>query len=360
MAANVTVVGGGYGGIAVAKALDEVADVVLVEPGDTFVYNVAALRGVVDPAWADRMFLPYSRLLARGRVLHDRAVWVETGSVTLGSGELIAADYIVLATGSTYPFPAKVDVDDSVSAKAKIRATHEALADAESVLLLGAGPVGLEFAGEIKAAWPEKNVAIVDPVDDILAGDFPDEFRAELRRQLDALGVRLVLGTSLREQPPSDAGVLKTFTAITRSGKQIPTDIWFRCFGVVPTTGYLAADLAVARQATWHLEVTADLRLLGQQRVFAVGDITAIPEAKSAKAAGQHAEVVAANIRAMIGGSLELTTYEPNPPGISLPLGPAGGASYAPGTGVLDAATTARLKGTDLKISSFVQLLGLD
>jgi 2-polyprenyl-6-methoxyphenol hydroxylase-like FAD-dependent oxidoreductase len=43
----VAVIGGGYGGFAVAKGLDEFADVTLVEPRDAFVHNVAALRALV-------------------------------------------------------------------------------------------------------------------------------------------------------------------------------------------------------------------------------------------------------------------------------------------------------------------------
>ena len=66
MTATVAVVGGGYGGIAVAKALDEIADVRLIEPRETFVHNVAALRAVTDPDWIGRLFLPYS-LAARPR-----------------------------------------------------------------------------------------------------------------------------------------------------------------------------------------------------------------------------------------------------------------------------------------------------
>ena len=42
--ATVVVVGGGYGGVPTAKALDEIADVVLVEPRDAFVHNVRAAR----------------------------------------------------------------------------------------------------------------------------------------------------------------------------------------------------------------------------------------------------------------------------------------------------------------------------
>ena len=56
---KVVVVGGGYGGTAVAKALDETSDVVLVEPKDAFMHNIAALRALVDPSWLPRMFLPY-------------------------------------------------------------------------------------------------------------------------------------------------------------------------------------------------------------------------------------------------------------------------------------------------------------
>lgn len=351
---------GGYGGIAVAKALDEAADVVLVEPRDSFVHNVAALRGLVDPKWTDRIFFPYGRLLERGRVVRDRAVSVDAETIVLGSGERIAADYVVLATGSAYPFPAKVDVDDSVEARATIRATHESLIEAGRVLLLGAGPAGLELAGEIKAAWPEKAVTIVDSADDIVSGGFPEEFRAELRGQLGELGIELVLGTSLREQPPSEAGEAKTFTVTTHSGQEIDADIWFRCYGVVPNSDYLAGELAPARLANGHVAVTTDLRLPGQQRVFAIGDLTALPEAKMAKAAGEHAELTAANIRTLVEGGTELATYEPAAPGISLPLGPGGGASYAAGVGVLGAEQTARLKGTHLRVDSYAKLFGLD
>ena len=57
----VVVVGGGYGGVNVAKALDDVTDVILVEPKDAFQHNVAALRALADPAWVERIFLPYGR-----------------------------------------------------------------------------------------------------------------------------------------------------------------------------------------------------------------------------------------------------------------------------------------------------------
>jgi apoptosis-inducing factor 2 len=358
LAATVAVVGGGYGGITVAKALDDIADVILIEPRDTFVHNVAALRGAVDPAWADRLFLPYDRLLARGQVRHDRAVRVSAQAVELGSGAVIAPDYIVLATGSAHAYPAKIDLEDSVAARSKLHATRDALAGASRVLLLGAGPVGLEFAGEIKAMWPEKAVTIIDPCPELMPGRFPDEFRRELRRQLDHLGVELLLGTSLRARPPSGPGRTGLFTVTTESGADVTADLWFACYGATVNSDYLAADLRTALRPDRSVAVTPELRVHGQDTVFAIGDITATPELKMARLAQKHAGVVAANIRALIQGGGAMVTYRPEPDAIVLPLGPKGGVSYTPEVGVLDAGPTSDIAG-NLHLDVYRDLLGV-
>ena len=66
---TVVVLGGGYADVQVARPLDDLADVVLVEPKDHFVHNVAALRALVDPSWLERIYLPYTALLGAGRVM---------------------------------------------------------------------------------------------------------------------------------------------------------------------------------------------------------------------------------------------------------------------------------------------------
>jgi NADH dehydrogenase FAD-containing subunit len=339
MTPTVIVVGGGYGGIVVAKALDEVADVVLVEPRDAFVHNVAALRAAVDPEWADRLFIPYDGLLARGRLVRDRAARVALDggrvTVTVAAGETLAGDYAVLATGSSYPFPAKIAEADG---RERLRQAHEELTKADRVLLVGAGPVGLEFAGEIKAVWPEKKVILVDRAADLMPG-FPEEFRAELGGQLGRLGVEVRLGVDVR--------LGAAMGDLPEPGRYAPfaeADIWFPCYGGAPASDYLAGDLAAARRADGLVEVTPELRVRGTGNVFAVGDLTALPELKMARLAGMHAEVVAANLRTLIGGGAELSTYEPQPAAIVLPLGPRGGVTYAPEMGVLGAGPTAEIK----------------
>ncbi|MBM2620240.1 FAD-dependent oxidoreductase [Actinoplanes sp. LDG1-06] len=346
-------VGGGYGGITVAKALDDVARVTLVEPRANFVHNVAALRAVVDPSWAERIFIPYGGMLVHGDVRRDRAVAVREGTVELASGDVLTADYVVLATGSSYPFPAKIE-DDGPQ---RLHELHTALLGAGSVLLIGAGPVGIEFAGEIKAAWPEKRVIVADRSAELMPGDFPEEFRVRLREQIDEMGIELRLGVDAAE---------------------IETDLSFRCYGAEVNTDYLGGgrvdvaphgggrvDVAphgggrvdVAPHGGRGVEVTPELRVRGSGTMFAVGDITALPELKMARLAGMHAEVVAANIRSLLAGGTADRTYAPQPDAIVLPLGPKGGVTFSPEVGVLGAAESAAIKD-GFYLDMYRELLG--
>ncbi|MFC5184729.1 FAD-dependent oxidoreductase [Actinomadura harenae] len=358
MTETVVVIGGGYGGAAAAKALDEHADVILVEPKDAFVHSAGALRSLVDPEWAPNMFFRYDRLLTNGRVVRARAASVDARGVTLESGERIDADHIVLASGSGYPYPAKMRTDVADEAMAHLRETHAELAAASRVLITGAGPVGLELAGEIKAVWPDKHVTIVDPGERI-APAFDDEMRADLQRQLDERGVEIRMGTALSQEPPVEPGRTKTFTV-----DGITADIWFRAYGVAVQTSYLGDDLAAARTPGGRIRVTETLNVEGFENVYALGDVTDLDEAKMAGYALQHAEVVAANVAARVRGEAPVATYAPSPiPSVLLPLGPDGGVGQFPtpdGPLVLSAETVSEYKGRDLFIGRFVELFNIE
>src|SRR2546429_8593091 len=155
---TVVVIGGGYGGVNIAKALDPEVEVVLVEPKDAFVHNIGARRAVVDPEFLPKIFFPYDRLLANGRVVRDRAVEVSADRVVVASGEAIAADYVVLATGSAYPFPAKSNAHEAEDAIDNYRAAYNELIRRNRVALAGPGPAGTELAGEMVAKCPTKPV----------------------------------------------------------------------------------------------------------------------------------------------------------------------------------------------------------
>lgn len=356
MAQQIVVVGGGYGGTAVAKALDALADVVLVEAKDAFHHNAASLRSVVRPDFLPRTFYSYEQLLERGRVVNGIVTAAEPDRVTLASGEQIPASFLVLATGSRYPFPAKSSRRQASQALADYSSVNRELAAAARVLLLGAGPVGLEFAGEIRAQWPDKQITLIDPAGQILAR-YDAGLRAEITRQLGDLGIRLSLGTRLRAEPTTEPGRRAEVTATTVAGETVTADIWFRCFGGAPVTDYLAGSLRAARLPGGQIEVTESLAVAGHDTVYAIGDITSVEEAKQAGAAIRHAEVVAANIRAAVTGEGDRAVYQPGD-AILLPLGPAGGASQLPGVGIVGAEVTAQHKGADLMTGRFDVLFG--
>jgi NADH dehydrogenase FAD-containing subunit len=332
MTKTVAVVGGGYGGTLVAEALDEAADVVLIDPRDAFVNVAASLRALTQPSWASNAFFPYDTLLRRGRHVRERAVSVDGEGVTLSDGSRIEADYIVLSTGSSYTYPAHPHVIDAsvVEAMEDLRATHAELDQAQSVLILGAGPVGLELSGEIREVWPHKRVTIVDRSAAVLPG-YLQEVRDDLHRQLEALGIELRLNTSTLEMPPTPEGTFGNFTVTTTAGDEINADIWFRSFGSHVNTGYLADGALTVLSARNTVPVTAELNVVGYENVYALGDIADLTDPKMATWAQTQAPVVVENIRARLEGRTPDVQYTPTTSQrIFLPLGSSAGVGQLP------------------------------
>jgi NADH dehydrogenase FAD-containing subunit len=362
MSQKIAIVGAGYGGAALAKELENDAEVILIDPRDAFVNVAGSLRAVARPDWAPNMFFPLDKLLTRGTVVRDRAVSVDPTGVSLSSGQRVEADYIVLATGSTYPYPANPTADATTDALEDFRQTHQSLADADRVLILGAGPVGLELAGETREVWPDKNITVIDPSDELLPGFLP-EVRADLLRQLDELKIKLVLGTHLTAPPTTAPGEAKTVTVTTLKGEQITADIWFRAYGAAVNSTYLADGKLTTRTARGEIPVTDRLTIEGYENIYAIGDITDIAEAKMAGYAGQHATVVAENIKAQLNGKTPVTTYQPlGYPMILLPLGTRKGAGQLPsanGPTPAPAEIVVQYKGTDIFTDRFAKQFGI-
>ncbi|MDY2941619.1 MAG: FAD-dependent oxidoreductase [Varibaculum sp.] len=354
--AKVVVIGGGYGGITVAGGLDDVADVVLVEQKDQFVHHAAALRAAVDQVWGHTIFMPYTRLLSRGEVVHGTCMRVEDRTVFVAGHEPIEGDYLVLATGTTYPYPAKHMVSQASVAKARLDQTRDNLAKARRVMLVGAGTVGVEFAGELKATFPDLEIVMVDKEDRILGTPgYVDELRDTLTKQMKQMGIELVLGSPLAYMPPTDVGMLSTFQVETMAGEQVEADIWFLCYGAQTSSGYLYGFYSDYMNPDGTIMVDEYMRVRSNNNVYAVGDITDVPESKRADAARAHARVVIANIRDQIAGKEPATTYAPGKEWVILPLGPDAGASQLVDpdgtTRIVGPEETAEIKGTDLMVT---------
>src|SRR6202012_6040436 len=103
--------------------------------------------------------------------------------------------------------------------------------------------VGGELAGEIRSAWPGKHVTLLDAAPDILGAPYRADLKAELRGQLPPLGVEGLTGGPLRPPPRVPAGTPGEFTVHTEAGRAVTAQLWFRCFGVTPASGYLTGPL---------------------------------------------------------------------------------------------------------------------
>ena len=190
-------------------------------PRGHFVHNVAALRALVDPSWLEQeYYLPYTGLLGHGRVIRDPAMKADADRVVLASGAELFPDYLVLATGSGYPFPAKSDLPGTEAAHGKVRGAPawHSRRQTGCCCSTGAGPVGIELAGEIKAVWPGKQVTLVDMASDVLGERCRPDLKAELRRQLTGLGTELLLGSPLWPSRRPRPVVPGTFTVTTQAG----------------------------------------------------------------------------------------------------------------------------------------------
>jgi len=294
-------------------------------------------------------------------VIRARVVSVCPSGVTLAAGERVAVEYVVLSTGASYAYPAKPSSDSISEALDDLRRTHKELLQADKVLILGAGPVGLELAGEIKEVWPGKHVTIVDPAEELLPG-FKPEVVEDLRGQLDALGVEVRLGVGLASSPSTEAGRAGAFTVTTIGGEEITADIWFRAYGVQVNSDYLADGKLVTRDSRGAVPVAPTLQVQGYDHVYALGDITDLAEAKMAAYAMQHAEIVAANIAAQLRGEKPEGTYSPaSDPVILLPLGPRGGVGQLAtpdGPIAATAEMVSQYKGADLFTERFAAAFG--
>ena len=230
----------------------------------------------------------------------------------LSSGVELRPDFVVLATGSTYPYPAKSGTDDTAAAISRYRRSHDELARAGRVLIVGAGPTGLELAGEIDARWPDKRVTILEPEPDILAGPYKQELRDEVRRQLERARRRV---RSRRRRSPGSRRARRPRSARSRSprsaGRTIEAEIWFRCYGLRRSATTCAA---LSRPPGWRKDGSRYADAPGQG---AAGGVRARrrrrrrPET-AARAAARP--TVVANIQALVeGGKLADRMSRPPP-----------------------------------------------
>eukprot|EP00301_Raphidiophrys_heterophryoidea_P028131 c9998_g1_i1.p1 GENE.c9998_g1_i1~~c9998_g1_i1.p1 ORF type:complete len:384 (-),score=105.62 c9998_g1_i1:216-1367(-) len=304
---KVVIVGGGPAGYTVAAALDnQNLDVTLIEKLCVYHNSVSALRATVDETYRWQQFQPYSGLLKgkSSRVVHGEVVGVEGGVVKLKDGTTFPYDYLVIATGSQNPFPAKLEALDSVKEGiAKYSDVEEEISKAQQILIVGGGPVGVELAGEIKTYFPHKEVTILHRGATVLnnqggAPPLSPQFIDGVTKLIRDLYIKLILEDSLEHIGNEFEAGPKTL--VTKKGIQIETDLVFYCTGSKPNTHMFKSSFGSSMDQNGYFNVNSHFQIEGHTNVFAIGDVTSIREPKLAyTASAMHGPITAKNILAL-------------------------------------------------------------
>lgn len=356
---TVAIVGGGYLGAELAKALDAEMDVTLIERASHFTHTPAMIRAMAVPDLVGQALVPYDKLLAQGRVVHGEAVAVDGDGVSLADGSRVLADYIVVATGSSHLAPFKAEAGDIATLRADTGRWHVALEAAQRVLIIGAGAVGTELAGEIAHAAPKKKVTLVAS-DATLFPDFPTKLGRSLLAKLKGMGVEVIL-EARAQTLPGQAGPEGGQVTLS-TGQVIEADLIVPAVGATPLTRLLEGLPGAAPEATGRMTVDPWMRPSTFPNVFAAGDVVANGDAMTIVAISRQLPWLEKTLKAVAGGKA-VETLKPYTPWkkapILVPLGPKRGSSFLVLMTVGDWVTRT-LKGKDLFIAKNKKLLGRD
>lgn len=352
---RIVIIGGGYAGSELAQSLDQDFDVTLVEPKEAFVHAPAMIRSLVEPSLVAAATFPYDNLLKRGTLLRDRATAVDGQGVSLASGGYVPADFVVVATGSTNGAafkPQEHDLDDFRNEQADL---HAKIRAASSIVIVGAGAVGTELAGEIAQALSGKSVTLISSSNHLFPNK-PARLGRTLQKKLTEMGVEVIFGekvTDLQSDRQPFAGAI-TLT----SGRQLSADLVIPAIGARIETGLLRTLPGVEVASDGRVPVDGYLRPSELDNVFAAGDVIDCGDDATIVSTGRQVPWLAKTLKAVAAGKSlsEMATYKPwKSAPILVPLGPNRGSSFL-GFATVGDWVTRKVKGAELFIPKYRKL----
>jgi NADH dehydrogenase FAD-containing subunit len=238
------------------------------------------------------------RIIAGSATGLDRDARTVRVRTTDGSSRDEPYDALVIATGVSNGFWRTPAVQDDGEIAKNLLASHEQLAEARSVIVVGGGAAAVSSAWNVAAAWPDKQVDLYFPGDRALVQHHPRVWHT-LRQRLETHGVGL--------HPHHRAVVPDGFQAdrITREPvawstgqpESVADAVLWTIGRVSPNTAWLPPELL---DASGFVAVDQYLHAPGAPGVYAIGDVAATdPLRSSARARADR--LLAQNIRAALG-----------------------------------------------------------
>jgi NADH dehydrogenase len=303
---HVVIVGGGFAGLGCAQRLADQDDVrvTLIDRNNyhqfqPLLYQVATSQlAPSDIAHSLRsVFADQKNVDVKLAEISE--VDLAARTVTSADGGRWDADVLVLAAGSQPNFfgtPGAAEsafplysLDDATRLRSRILGIFEQVdrdpklieRGALKFVIVGGGPTGVEVAGAIADMISVTVPATYEDLDagaaqihlldygDALLKPFSDEAHGYVAKVLEEKGVKIHLGTGVKE--------VGTGHALLSNGSTIAT----RCviWGGGIKAAAVAAEGGLAQGRGGRVDVAGDLTLAGHEGVYVIGDIANIPEA---------------------------------------------------------------------------------
>ncbi|GBE85966.1 iron uptake cluster protein [Sparassis latifolia] len=235
-----------------------------------------------------------------------------------------------------------------------IKRYHERIESASSVLVVGGGALGIQYATDVADAYPTKRVTLLHSRAQLLPR-FDEGMHKEILARLSALNVDTILGERLDLSSLTNGQAVRgendsiERVVRTQNGRQIRAELIVLCTGQIPNTnlfGKMLPDAIVPdgpSKGMIRVQRTMQVALASKEHVpggvspqlsvpyphlFAIGDAAdAFGAIKSGRSAHSQCEVAVRNIVKLIArsegreGDSALESYAPDPPAIKVSLG---------------------------------------
>ncbi len=308
----VVVVGGGFGGLSAALQLAASAadvPVILIEPQERFLFLPLLYELLSQELRRWEVAPSYSELLAgKGVVwLRDRVSQIDTAAQQLRteSGQQVSYSQLVLATGgkpTSYGIPgvaehclgfrSLADVDRLQQLVQQLKQQQRPL---QRLAIVGAGASGVELACKLADLLQGAAVLeLIEQGEELLPASRSFN-REQAQQALLKRDIRLRTGTRVMAVSATAVSLQRDNSSETLSCDGV---IWTG--GVVGSVPEITPALELDRRG--RLPCQSDLRVIGAEHVFAMGDAALCPDASgdahpaTAQVAYQQASCVAANL----------------------------------------------------------------
>ncbi|HKJ13158.1 MAG TPA: NAD(P)/FAD-dependent oxidoreductase [Ornithinimicrobium sp.] len=344
---RVIIIGSGFGGLFAAQALaDEPVEVTVIAKTShhlfqPLLYQVATgilSPGEVAPATREILAAHQNTEVVLGTV---RSIDVGSRTVSvsiLGLQYDYDYDYLIVAAGSVTSFfgndhfahdaPGMKNIDDALELRGRIygafelaeisaaRGEDEDAARLMTFVVVGAGPTGVEMAGqlvELSKRTLEREFRHIAPQDarivlmdggDCVLSSFHPSLQAKAQAELEEMGVEVRLGAMVNEV--DELGLDYRGPDGENHRIEAVTKVWAAGVTASPLAALLAEQVGLEVDRGGRLPVNDDLTLAGHPEVFAVGDMVAHDEVPGvAQGAIQSARHAAAQIARAVEGKPE-------------------------------------------------------